>query len=259
MLRRFGKLTTVHHRPRRTTGSRQTCLQLQHRSPRCVPWQLEDLLALCLIQTDLQTEIYHNDRVTKSYVYTLLLRAKSNPHVFNCIDKTLHRAKRKVVSKAITDRAIRMFEPTMTAQIDIFIQNLLSSVSGAEPVNMSQRCKWLGFDIVGLLAFGFQLHVQTETQYRFILNGLVAGNYKSNSFMQFPLLKQMGLDTLLHGLSNSSRNRFLAVLDHMASTRLSQGRDARTDLVSFVAEGVEGNALDDAQLRELLYSEGLCK
>lgn len=124
---------------------------------------------------------------------------------------------------------------------------------------MSQRCKWLGFDIVGLLAFGFQLHVQTETQYQFILNGLVAGNYKSNSFMQFPLLKQMGLDTLLHGLSNSSRNRFLAVLDHMASTRLSQGRDARTDLVSFVAEGVEGNALDDAQLRELLYSEGLCK
>lgn len=66
--------------------------------------------------------------------------------------------------------------------------------------------------------------------------------------MQFPLLKQIGLDTLLHRLSNSSRNRFLAVLDHMASTRLSQGRDARTDLVSFVAEGVEGNALDDAQL-----------
>lgn len=216
-------------------------------------------LALCRFPTDYEADIYHNDRVTKSYVYTLLLRAKSNPHVFNCIDKTLHRAKRKVVSKAITDRAIRMFEPTMAAQIDIFIQNLLSSVSGPEPVNMSQRCKWLGFDIVGLLAFGFQLHVQTESQYRFILKGLVAGNYKSNAFMQFPLLKQMGLDTVLHGLSNSSRNKFLSVLDHMASTRLSQGRDARTDLVSFVAEGAEGNALDDAQLRELLYSEGLCK
>lgn len=96
---------------------------------------------------------------------THFLRAKSNPHVFNCIDKTLYRAKRKVISKAITDRAIHMFKPTMTAQIDIFIQNLLSSVSGAEPVNISQRCKWLGFDIVSLLAFGLQLHVQIETQY----------------------------------------------------------------------------------------------
>lgn len=149
----------------------------------------------------------------------------------------------------------------MAAQIDIFIQNLLSSISssGAEPVNMSERCKWLGFDIVGLLAFGFQLHVQTEPQYRFILRGLVAGNFQSNTFMQFPLLKQTGLNTLLRGLGNSSRNKFLSTLDHMASTRLSQGRDARTDLVSFVAEGTEGKALDDAQLRELLYSEGLCK
>lgn len=149
----------------------------------------------------------------------------------------------------------------MAAQIDVFIQNLLSSIksSGAEPVNMSERCKWLGFDIVGLLAFGFQLHVQTEAQYRFILKGLVAGNFQSNTFMQFPLLKQTGLNTVLRGLGNSSRNKFLSTLDHMASTRLSQGRDARTDLVSFVAEGAEGKALDDAQLRELLYSEGLCK
>lgn len=205
------------------------------------------------------TDIYNNDRVTKSHVYTLLHRVKTNPHVFNCIDKTLHREKRKVVSKAITDRAIRMFEPTMAEQIDVFVRHVLASIPGRESVNMSQRCKWLGFDIVGLLAFGFQLNVQTQTDHRFILKGLVAGNYKSNAFMQFPLLKKAGLDTVLHGLSNSSRNRFLAILEKMASTRLSQGRYARKGLVYFVAEGEEGNKLDDTQLRELLFSEGLCR
>lgn len=147
----------------------------------------------------------------------------------------------------------------MASQIDIFLQQLLSSIPQREPVNMSQRCKRLGFDIVGLLAFGYQLNVQTQSRYQFILKGLVAGNYKSNAFMQFPLLKELGLDTVLHGLSRSSRNRFLAVLDQMVSTRLSQGRDARKDLVYFIAEGSEGSSLDDAQLRELLYSEGLCK
>ncbi|KAG8158471.1 hypothetical protein KVR01_011593 [Diaporthe batatas] len=202
-------------------------------------------------------EIYNNDRVTKSHVYTVLLRAKTNPHVFNCIDKTLHREKRKVVSKAITDQAIRDFEPTMSSQIDIFLQQLLSSIPHHEPVNMSQRCKRLGFDIVGLLAYGYELNVQTQDQYQFMLKGLVAGNYKSNAFMQFPLLKQLGLDALLHGLSNSSRNRFLGVINEMASTRLALGRNARKDLVYFVAEGSEGSSLDDSQLRELLYSEGL--
>lgn len=43
----------------------------------------------------------------------------------------------------------------------------------------------------------------------------------------------------------------------MTTSRLSQGRGARNDLVSFVAEGSQGSAMNDAQLRELLLSEGL--
>ncbi|KAL1849675.1 hypothetical protein Daus18300_013176 [Diaporthe australafricana] len=125
---------------------------------------------------------------------------------------------------------------------------------------MTERCRRLprvGFDIVGLLAFGFQLNVQTESRHRFILKGLTAGGFRSNSYMQFPLLKQIGLDILLLGLSYSSRNRFHAFLNEMAGTRLLLGRDSRKDLVYFVAEGAEGKILNDDQLRELLFSEGL--
>jgi hypothetical protein len=112
----------------------------------------------------------------------------------------------------------------MSAHIDIFLQQLLSSIRESEPVNASQRCKRLGFDIVGLLAFGYGLNVQTQSWCQFMLKGLVAGNYKSNAFMQFPLLKQLGINAVLCGLSNSSQNRFLAVLTEMASTRISQGK-----------------------------------
>lgn len=244
-------------RPRSSTRPEQACLQHGQRPPRYLTRSRRFIDHF--VFANLRAEIYNNDRFTKSHVYTLLLRAKTNPHVFNCIDKTLHREKRRVVSKAITDQAIRAFEPTMASQIDIFLQQLLASIPHREPVNMTQRCKRLGFDIVGLLGFGYELSVQTQSQYHFMLKGLVAGNYKSNAFMQFPLLKQLGLDAVLHGLGSSSRNRFLGVLDQMASTRLAQGRNARKDLVSFVAEGSEGSSLDDIQLRELLYSEGLCK
>ena len=45
------------------------------------------------------TDIYNNERIGKSFVYTLLLKAKSSPNVFNTLDKQLHRSKRKVIGQ----------------------------------------------------------------------------------------------------------------------------------------------------------------
>lgn len=52
-------------------------------------------------------DIYNNERVGKSFVYTLLTRAKTYPNIFNCLDKDVHRAKRKVIGQAVTERAMR--------------------------------------------------------------------------------------------------------------------------------------------------------
>lgn len=91
--------------------------------------------------------------MTKSHVYNLTI-TPGKPSTFNTIDKRKHRVKRKVVGQAVNDKAMRAFEPTMLEQVDIFIEQLLASAHDCSPVNMTERCKWLGMDIVGLLAFG---------------------------------------------------------------------------------------------------------
>lgn len=143
----------------------------------------------------------------------------------------------------------------MQRQVDIFIEQLFES--NRESINITPRCRYLGLDTIGLLAFGYDLNVQRNQENRFILGGMFAGNYKSNCFFQFPLLYNLGVEKLLASISGRSRARFFDILSRMTRGRLAQGKSARKDLVSFVAESPEGASLDDAQLRELLLAEGL--
>lgn len=180
--------------------------------------------------------------------------AKSAPNIFNVLDKQLHRTKRKVIGQAVTERAMRLFESTLQQQVDIFIEQLRSS---RDPVDITPRCRWVGLDTIGLLAFGYEFNTQRGPDHRFVLDGLFAGNYKSNCFFHFPLLQDLGLEQLLASVSGRSRQRFWEVMHRVTNGRLSMGKNARHDLVSFVAEGTQGANMGDAELRELMLSEGL--
>lgn len=181
--------------------------------------------------------------------------------IFNCLDRDRHRAKRKLISKVVSDRSVRLFEPTMKEQIHIFLQQLLASSNlqaptPSEPVNMTERCKRLSLDIIGLLAFGFPLNTQTDETYRFIIKGIAFGNYRSNSFMQFPPLKNRVLDPVLHVLTRKGRKGYLKALERMISTRLAMDKDAKIDFYSFIADQIETGQPDSIRLTEL-WSEAV--
>lgn len=199
-------------------------------------------------------DIYKNERVGKSFVYLTLPKAKTTPNVFNCLDKQLHRNKRKVIGQAVTERAMRLFESTLQQQVDVFIEQLRSS---KEPTDITPRCRCVGLDTIGLLAFGYELNTQRDPEHRFVLDGLFKGNLKSNVFFHFPRLHDLGFEKLFLSISGYSRARFWGVLDKMTTSRLCMGKHARNDFVSFIADGSQGANMDDTQLRELLLSEGL--
>ena len=69
------------------------------------------------------------------------------------------------MGQVLTERSMRTFEPTMTAQIDIFLRLLLASCQSGSPVEMTQRCQRLGVDIVGLLAFGYPFNTQASDEF----------------------------------------------------------------------------------------------
>ncbi|OTB09662.1 hypothetical protein M426DRAFT_316197 [Hypoxylon sp. CI-4A] len=201
-------------------------------------------------------EIYNNERVTKSHVYQLTVSA-GKPSIFNTIDKQRHRVKRKLIGQAISDKALRDFEPTMTEQIDVFIRQLQVASRQADSVDMTERLKQLGADIVGLLAFGYPLHMQTDPTNRFVLRGLKVGAFQNNSFMQFPLLKKLGIHHLLPLLGYAQRMKYLALMRRMIGTRLSQEKHAVNDLYSFVADYLDKDNASDGVKTEELWSEAL--
>ncbi|KAI1127878.1 cytochrome P450 [Nemania abortiva] len=199
-------------------------------------------------------DIYNNEKVNKSRVY-LLTVTSGKPSIFSMLDNRQHRNRRKIIGQAINDKALRAFEPTMTGQLDIFIQQLVTSASDSSPVNMTERCKRLGMDIVGLLAFGYALNLQTDTTNRHILPGLSVETYRFNCFMQCPLLKTLGLDRVIALLGYKAKMKFMNILQHMIKTRLSQPTHAKDDLYSVVAEHLD-NTVDGIETSEL-WSEAL--
>lgn len=160
-----------------------------------------------------------------------------------------------VIAQAINDKAAHAFALTMIAQVDIFVDQLSVSSRDGRPVDMTDRCKRLGMVIVGLLAFGYLLHMQTDETNRFMLRGLSIGTWQNNSFMQFPLLKKLGMHhlLLLHGYYQ--RRMYKRTLQTMIRRRLSEEKHAQNDLYSFVADRLD-NASDGMTTTDL-WAEAL--
>ncbi|KAI0017200.1 cytochrome P450 [Xylariomycetidae sp. FL0641] len=187
-------------------------------------------------------DIYKNERVVKSEVYSAFQQRKDVYSVFNARDREIHRQKRKLIGRAVTEQSMRGFEPTMAAQIDIFLRQLLpqsssqENPSGERAVNMSERLKRLGYDVVGHLAFGYALDTQTRARHRF-----------------WPLLRRGRLEAFLRRRPRSLHARLMRLIEAMVAARLAQPRDARRDLYFHVADelATSGGTGDNIRLGEL--------
>ncbi|KAI0114209.1 cytochrome P450 [Hypoxylon sp. NC0597] len=97
----------------------------------------------------------------------------------------------------------------MVKQVDIFVREL--GRLRHEPVNVKNRCRYLSFDIIGLLLFGYSLHLQTDEENQFLVEQLARNNH------------------------------------HMIRSRMAEDVNTKRDLYSYVADAV--NAKDDEGLR----------
>ncbi|RYP11509.1 hypothetical protein DL764_000032 [Monosporascus ibericus] len=188
----------------------------------------------------------HSERVTKSEVYRVTQQLENVYNVFNVRDRAEHRLKRKLIGRAVTEQSMRSFEPTMTAQIEIFLRQVLQAAqartTSERMVNMTQPFKYLGYDIVGHLAFGYPLKLQTDDSNRFVVKANAYGNFRLNMYMQWPLLRHLRIESVLDLLPNGLRVRLFNLIETMIKARLAQDKDARRDLFFYAADDFrEGN------------------
>jgi cytochrome P450 len=203
------------------------------------------------LQLTRDQDIYQNERTNKVTSY-LNTQIKPNTYsVFNCIEKRLHRIKRRMISKALSEQKMRQFEPVLLQHIDIFLKQLLISSQAAEPANMSTRCKRLGVDIFARFGFGYPLNTQTDETNRFVLPGLLGGSYKANVYMQAPMMRWFGLEFFFPRLY-ALRMRYYFVLKRMVKERLALGKQAREDLFSYVMDAKDPETGTKINLGELV-------
>ncbi|KAI1464026.1 cytochrome P450 [Daldinia caldariorum] len=128
---------------------------------------------------------------------------------------------------------MRAFEPTMTSQMDIFLRQLLISSENDETINMTTRCQRLAADVVGLLAFGYELNTQTADTNIIIPDAMKANSYRISLYMTWPTIRLM--DPVFRWLGRKKTPKWY-VLRSMIGRRMSMPRDAAHDLYA-VASG----------------------
>ncbi|KAH9890220.1 cytochrome P450 [Xylariomycetidae sp. FL2044] len=201
-------------------------------------------------------DIYDNDRVDKARNYRVSLFTPY-PNIFNVVDKDRHRIKRKHIGGLLSESSMRRFEPVMLEQVDIFVRQLLAlSRRGAAPVNMSDRSKFIGADVVGHLAFGYDLKLQTDPTHQHIAKEFKTGNHRLNVYMQSPSLAALRLEPIAQLINLMRKDSYLRLLQGMIKSRLKEEKHAKYDLYSQLADHIDAPGDDGLSLSEI-WSEAL--
>ncbi|KAJ8122035.1 hypothetical protein ONZ43_g1668 [Nemania bipapillata] len=157
--------------------------------------------------------------------------------------------------KPVSERSMKAFEPIVIEQIDIFLKQI--AACQGSPIDMKDKCNYLGMDIVGLLSFGFALHCQTEQKHRFFADHMGVSNRRLNTYMQIPFIPRYRVQTLINLIWYKAKERAYRLIEHMVKSRM-QSQDARHDFYSFVADGLktaEGQSLrvNDLWMEAILF------
>ncbi|CAJ2503754.1 Uu.00g111480.m01.CDS01 [Anthostomella pinea] len=181
------------------------------------------------------TEIYQNDRVSKSHTYGSAVRNNVD-NVLTARDKSLHQTKRKMIAPALSERAVKSFEPSMTEHVTVFLKQILKASQVSEPVNVSERAKYIALDIVTQLSFGYALQAQTSDENRFVSKALAFGLYRNNVWHHLFFLSKFWVYSILDRVFFEYRERYSQLLDKMIKSRMARGTNDERDFYSFLAE-----------------------
>ena len=115
----------------------------------------------------------YKKNVVKSKSYLPMVPEEGAWSTLTIIDKQRYQQRRRVISRALSDSALRAFEPAMLEHMDIFLEQLRGPVDAngwSSPRDMSALCKFFVFEKVTLEAdefLGMRLTLDILFEYAF--------------------------------------------------------------------------------------------
>ncbi|XXG99714.1 hypothetical protein Hte_006055 [Hypoxylon texense] len=142
----------------------------------------------------------------------------------------------------------------MADKIEVCLRQILEHSRASVPVDMTEKSRYLGLDIVGQLAFGYDLRTLSDEQNRFITKAMAFGNYRGNVWQHMPWLSKLYVDKIADKVFYEVREKYWRLLDKMIATRMAQDKHAQQDFYSFIADSVKGtNRGGDFWLEALFF------
>ncbi|VUC35513.1 unnamed protein product [Clonostachys rosea] len=169
--------------------------------------------------------------VRKAEFYNAFAHPVANTH--NTRDKAVHSRKRRVMSQAFSDSAMKGMERFILANIRAFCEQVgsLSDASADSkgwtvPRNMSHWCNYLAMDILGDLCYGKAFHMVESPVNRFALDLVEAATTRHLICGTMPIINTLKIDKFLFPHIAAGRAKYMAYSKSQLTERTKMGEDS---------------------------------
>jgi cytochrome P450 len=180
-------------------------------------------------------EIYgFRANVRKAQFYDAFVHPAPNTH--NCRDKDVHARKRRVLSQAFSDGAVKEMERYILGNVRTFCEGIgelgRGRIAGREDEkgwtpakNMADWCNWLAMDILGDLCFGKAFHMLERPDNRYAIDLVGAAARRHLICGTMPIVNTLSLDRLLFPKIAAQRAQYMAYSRAQLTERTRLGDD----------------------------------
>ncbi|KAL3459745.1 cytochrome P450 [Aspergillus heterothallicus] len=169
-------------------------------------------------------------------------------------DKTVHARKRRIISHAMSEAAIRSYEPTILNTIELFCKNLSDpSTFGGSYKNMSRWFSYLTYDIMGQLTFSQSYDMLTKDDHHFIQPLIDSYQHSQVILGTEPKLDQWGLAPLFFLKIMAENKKFRQYVDNQVNSRIALEKAGRgpPDIFKLLLEHKDKETGENMGFKEL--------
>ncbi|KAK4609215.1 Cytochrome P450 monooxygenase AKT7 [Fulvia fulva] len=172
--------------------------------------------------------------VRKAKFYQAFWATKDSASTHSSIDRSIHARKRRVLSHAFSDAAIKSMENHILAHIRQFCQTLSGTTTVApnadakgysHPIDISDQANYLTFDIMGDLCFGKAFGMLERPDNRFAIDLIGSAAHRHLICGTYLPIHEYHLDKLFFRKIAAGRARYMQYSKSQALERTKMGLD----------------------------------
>ncbi|KAI1170588.1 isotrichodermin C-15 hydroxylase [Nemania sp. FL0916] len=152
------------------------------------------------------------------------------PNTHNTRDKNVHARKRRVLSQAFSDSAIKEMERYILGNVRSFCEQVGLGASDDRkgwtvPKNMADWCNYLAMDILGDLSFGKAFHMLERPDNRYALELVSLATTRHLICGTMRIVEKLNLDKVLFRRIAAGRAKYMAYSKAQLTERTKLGDD----------------------------------